>query len=80
MSQQTRKSCLSPDKCPYYSRSITRCLAGYVDPKRIGEGTKAARTGFLAPCPYTERGQKVLQRLEREETGPKPVSNKSWNP
>ncbi len=58
-----RKSCKSPDKCPCWSDSLNRCVQGYTDPKRIGQGVNAAAMGLLRPCPWTERGKKVLERL-----------------
>lgn len=67
MSQQSRKSCLSPDRCPNYDTRVNRCAQGYTDPKRIGEGASAAKMGLLMPCPYTERGQKVIAKLNKGE-------------
>jgi len=63
-----RKSCKSPTTCPWWDNAVNRCLQGYVDPKRIKDGAKAAALGFLNPCPYTERGQKVITKSREINT------------
>lgn len=61
-----RKSCLQRNSpCPHYSHSLQRCLLGYVHPRgRLGEAVSAAKQGLLYPCPHTERGQKVIEKLK----------------
>jgi len=62
--EQVRKSCLERgNPCPNYSHQVGRCLLGYVDPKRIGDGVQAAKQGILNPCPWTEKGRKVIGKL-----------------
>ena len=61
-----RKSCLQKGiPCPSYSRSLGRCKRGYVNPSTIKDGVSAARSGLLKPCPYTVKGRKVLDKLDK---------------
>ena len=60
-----RKGCKG---CPQYSHKVNRCLLGYVNPKTIKDGVSAARIGLLRPCPYTEKGHKVIERVRAERT------------
>ena len=61
-----RKSCLQKDRPgAAYSRSLGRCRRGYVNPATIKDGVSAAKRGLLRPCPYTIKGQKVLDKLDK---------------
>jgi len=53
-------------KCSLYSKAVSRCSRGYVNPKTIKDGLQGARIGLLKPCPYTDKGKKVLERLKAE--------------
>lgn len=53
-------------KCPRYSRGLLRCLDGYVNPKTIKDGVKGYKMGLLKPCPYTEKGQKVIDKARKD--------------
>ncbi len=57
--------------CSLYSKALSRCTRGYVNPKTIRDGLQGMRMGMLKPCPFTEKGQKVIERYrkEREEIG-----------
>lgn len=51
-------------KCSRYSRSLLRCLDGFVNPKTIKEPAKAAAAGLMEPCPYTEKGRRVREKAK----------------
>ena len=52
------------EKCPHYSHSLQRCKLGYVNPKNITDSVRAVMMGLLKPCPYTEKGVKVIEKVK----------------
>jgi len=53
--------------CTFYSKNLSRCVRGYVNPKTIKDGLQGMKMGMLKPCPYTEKGQKVIERYKKEK-------------
>ena len=53
-------------KCSLYRKDVSRCGKGYVNPRTIKDGLQGARMGLLKPCPYTHKGQRVLEKLKSE--------------
>lgn len=58
-----RQSCTRP-KCVHYDHGVKRCLKGFVNPKTIRDAVQPAEMGLLKPCPWTYRGQKVIERMK----------------
>lgn len=52
--------------CSLYSKAVSRCTRGYVNPRTIRDGLQGMRVGLLKPCPYTAKGQKVRRKFYEE--------------